>query len=119
MNPLKSDEYPAIYSDYIENVVSPVMEELNEQVETFPEFIRNIPEDLGNYTYAGGKWTVKEVLCHNLDTERVMAYRALRFARHDMTELAPCEQDEYVQHEHHNERSLHNIEEQFIHLRNA
>ena len=119
MNPLKSDEYPAIYSDYIENVVGSVMEELHLQVETFPEFIRTIPEDLGNYTYAEGKWTVKEVLCHILDTERIMVYRALRFARNDMTELAPFEQDEFVQHGRHNERSLDSIEEEFIHLRKA
>jgi len=119
MNPLKSDEYPAIYSDYIENVVGSVMEELHEQVETFPEFIRGIPEDMGTYTYADGKWTVKQVLCHILDTERVMAYRALRFARNDMTELAPFEQEEFVQNGRHNERSLDSIEEEFIHLRQA
>ncbi|PRD45041.1 DinB family protein [Sphingobacterium haloxyli] len=119
MNPLKSDEYPAIYSDYIENVVGAVMDELHEQVETFPEFIQSIPDDLGDYTYADGKWTIKEVLCHILDTERVMAYRALRFARNDMTELAPFEQDEFVQNGRHNERSIDSIEEEFIHLRKA
>lgn len=119
MNPLKSDEYPAIYSDYIENVVGCVMEELQEQIETFPEFIRSIPEDLGDYTYSEEKWTIKEVLCHILDTERIMAYRALRFARNDMTELAPFEQDEFVQNGRHNERSLSSIEEEFIYLRNA
>lgn len=119
MNPLKSDEYPAIYSEYIANVVGSVMEELHEQIETFSAFIRNIPENLGGYTYAEGKWTVKEVLCHILDTERIMAYRALRFARNDMTELAPFEQDEFVQNGRHNERSLESIEEEFIHLRKA
>lgn len=119
MNPLKSDEYPAIYSDYIENVVGSVMEELAEQVITFPEFIQNIPEDMGDYTYAEGKWTVKEVLCHIIDTERVMAYRALRFARNDMTELAPFEQDQFVQYGRHNKRSLDSIEEEFTHLRKA
>ena len=119
MNPLKSDEYPAIYSDYIENVVGSVMDELREQIETFPEFIESIPENLGNYSYAEGKWTVKEVLCHILDTERVMTYRALRFSRNDMTELAPFEQDEFVQNGRHNERSLASIQEEFIHLRKA
>ncbi|MCC2600483.1 DinB family protein [Sphingobacterium sp. FBM7-1] len=119
MNPLKSDEYPAIYNEYIANVVGSVMEELHEQIETLPAFIRNIPEHLGDYTYAEGKWTVKEVLCHILDTERVMAYRALRFARNDMTELAPFEQDEFVQNGRHNERSLESIENEFIHLRKA
>ncbi len=119
MNPLKSDEYPAIYSDYIENVVGDVMDELQEQLETFPEFIRSIPDDKGDYAYAPGKWTIKEVLCHILDTERVMAYRALRFARNDMTELAPFEQDEFVQNARHNERSFDSIIEEFAYLRQA
>ncbi|MFD2967348.1 DinB family protein [Sphingobacterium bambusae] len=119
MNPLKSDEYPAIYTDYIENVVGPVLEELQEQLTSFPEFIQGITEDRGDFSYAEGKWTVKEVLCHILDTERVMAYRALRFARNDMTELAPFEQDEFVQNGRHNERSLSSIAEEFTYLRKA
>ena len=119
MNPLKSDEYPAIYSDYIEHVVGDVMEELHEQLHSFPDFISSISEDMGTYTYAPGKWTIKEVLCHILDTERVMAYRALRFSRNDMTELAPFEQDEFVQHAPHNERSLESILEEFTYLRKS
>ncbi|GHE40502.1 DinB family protein [Sphingobacterium griseoflavum] len=119
MNPLKSDEYPAIYADYIENVVGSVIDELQEQLTTFPAFIRGIPADRGDFTYAEGKWTVKEVLCHILDTERVMAYRALRFARNDMTELAAFEQDEFVQHARHNERSFEHIAEEFIALRQS
>jgi len=119
MNPLKSDEYPAIYSDYVENVVGPVIEELQEQLDTFPEFIRTIPENMGDYTYAPDKWTIKEVLCHIIDTERVMVYRALRFARNDMTELAPFEQDEFVQNGRHSERSFSSIIEEFVHLRKA
>lgn len=119
MNPLKSDEYPAIYTDYIENVVGSVVEDLQEQLNTFPEFISNIPEDMGDFAYAEGKWTIKEVLCHILDTERVMAYRALRFARNDMTELAPFEQDEFVQNGRHNERTFSSIIEEFGYLRKS
>lgn len=119
MNPLKSDEYPAIYSDYIETIVGDVMVELENQVTTFPEFIQTIPEDLGTFSYAEGKWTIKEVLCHILDAERVMAYRALRFARNDMTSLASFEQDEFVANGRHNEREFDSIIEEFIHLRKS
>ncbi|MEJ5055221.1 DinB family protein [Sphingobacterium sp. MYb382] len=119
MNPLKSDEYPAIYNPYIEQVVGEVLDVLNEQLESFPEFIKSIPDDKGAYTYAEGKWTIKEVLCHILDTERVMAYRALRFSRNDMTELEAFEQDEFVQNARHNERSFDSIIQEFIHLRKA
>lgn len=119
MNPLKSDEYPAIYNPYIEQVVGEVLDVLNEQLESFPEFIKSIPDDKGAFTYAEGKWTIKEVLCHILDTERVMAYRALRFSRNDMTELEAFEQDEFVQNARHNERSFDSIIQEFIHLRKA
>ncbi|TJZ61952.1 DinB family protein [Sphingobacterium olei] len=119
MNQLKSDEYPAIYSDYIETIVGDIKEELVLQIESFPEFIRSIPGEMGEYAYAEDKWTVKEVLCHILDTERVMAYRALRFARNDMTALAAFEQDEFVASGRHNERSFDSIIEEFIHLRKA
>ncbi|WP_293934078.1 DinB family protein [Sphingobacterium sp. UBA6645] len=119
MNQLKSDEYPAIFSDYIETVTGDVMEELRSQIETFPEFIASIPESMGSYAYAEDKWTIKEVLCHILDCERVMAYRALRFGRNDMTALAAFEQDEFVSNGRHNERKLADIAEEFIHLRKA
>lgn len=119
MNPLKSEDYPAIYTDYVENVVSPIMDELQDQLQTFPDFIRSIPKDLGAYTYSPDKWTVKQVLCHILDAERIMAYRALRFARNDMTELASFEQDEFVEAAHHNERSFDSIIEEFTYLRQS
>ncbi|MFD2553888.1 DinB family protein [Sphingobacterium tabacisoli] len=119
MNLLKSDEYPAIYDDYIETIVGDVHEELVNQLETFPDFIKAIPEELGTYTYAEGKWTVKEILCHIIDTERVMAYRALRFARNDMTALASFEQDEFVANGRHNERTFDSIIEEFIMVRKS
>ncbi len=119
MNPLKSDEYPAMYSEYVEHVVGDVLEVLQEQLDSFTAFIQSIPEELGTYSYAEDKWTIKEVLCHILDTERVMAYRTLRFSRNDMTELEGFEQDEFVQSARHNERSFANIAEEFLHLRKA
>ena len=119
MNPLKSDEYPAIYEDYIETILGDVIDELKQQIDTFPAFIRSIPEEKGTYSYADGKWTVKEILCHILDAERVMAYRALRFGRNDMTALASFEQDEFVANARHNERSFEDIIEEFIHLRKS
>lgn len=119
MNLLKSEDYPAIYEDYIENVTGDVMEELVNQLETFPIFIRQIPKEKELYRYAEGKWTIKEILCHIIDTERVMSYRALRFARNDMTALASFEQDEFVLNGRHNEREIESIIEEFIHLRQA
>ncbi|WP_166332843.1 DinB family protein [Sphingobacterium chungjuense] len=119
MNQLKSDDYPAIYKEYIDSVTEPVMDELAAKLSSFPKFVRSIPEEMGTYSYAEGKWTVKEVLCHLLDAERIMAYRALRFARNDMTALASFEQDEFVANGRHNERSFESIIEEFTALRQA
>ncbi|MCI0921030.1 DinB family protein [Sphingobacterium rhinopitheci] len=119
MNPLKSDEYPAIFEPYIETIIGDAREELETQLITFPIFIESIPETKGSYTYADGKWTIKEILCHIIDTERIMGYRALRFARNDMTALSPFEQDEFVANGRHNERSLESITQEFIHLRKS
>lgn len=119
MNQLKSEDYPAIYSPYIESVQGDVLEELNEQLQSFPEFIRSIPEEKGEYSYAEGKWTIKETLCHILDAERIFVYRALRFARNDMTALSPFEQDEFVAAARHNERTLESIIEEFVPMRQS
>src|SRR5690606_39317746 len=108
---------PIFYSPYIESVQGDVLEELNEQLQSFPEFIRSIPEEKGEYSYAEGKWTIKETLCHILDAERIFVYRALRFARNDMTALSPFEQDEFVAAARHNERTLESIIEEFVPMR--
>ena len=119
MNQLKSDEYPAIYQDYIETIVGDVTVELEEQLKSFPEFIKSIPESKGSYKYSEEKWSIKEVLCHILDTERVMSYRALRFARNDMTALASFEQDEFVLNGRHNDRTFDSIIAEFDAIRKS
>ncbi|MEM9723081.1 MAG: DinB family protein [Bacteroidota bacterium] len=59
-------------------------------------FFEVLPPEKINFRYAPGKWTVKEVFGHIIDTERVFAYRALRFARGDKTELPGFDQEAYV-----------------------
>lgn len=119
MNPLRSDEYPAIYSAYIDTVTGDVMELLNEQLTTFPEFLANIPAGKSEFAYAEGKWTIKEVVGHVIDTERVMAYRALRFGRNDTKELIGFEPDDFVASARFNERSLDSFAEEFALVRKS
>jgi len=119
MNPLKSDEYPAIYSSYVETITGDVMELLDEQITAFPEFLASIPPGKSEYAYAEGKWTIKEVVGHVIDTERIMAYRALRFARNDTKELIGFEPDDFVANARFNERSLESLSEEFVLVRKA
>ena len=58
--------------------------------------VRSIPEEKGEYRYASGKWTIKELICHMMDAERIFAYRALRFARNDNTPLEGFEENDYA-----------------------
>ncbi|MBK1438761.1 DinB family protein [Parapedobacter sp. ISTM3] len=119
MNPLKSDEYPAIYTAYIETISGDIMDLLNEQVKTFPMFLAGIPEEKSEYAYAEGKWTIKEVVGHIIDTERIMAYRALRFARNDTKELIGFEPDDFVANARFNERSLKSLSDEFALVRES
>jgi DinB superfamily len=73
----------------------------------------------GNFRYAPGKWTVKEVVGHVADTERIFAYRAMRFARGDQTPLSGFEQDDYVRGARFTERRLADVVEEYADVRRA
>ena len=83
------------------------------------ELILSLNEEKLNYSYAANKWTIKEILVHIIDDERIYAYRALCFARNDKTELPGFEQDDYALYSRANERSIENIFEEYEALRNA
>lgn len=119
MNPLKSDEFPAEWSRYLDTVKGDVLQSLSNQLESFPTFLQSIPAGKSEYSYAEGKWTVKEIVGHLLDTERIMAYRALCFARNDTKELPGFDQDVYVENASFNSLSLDHYIEEFIWLRKA
>jgi uncharacterized damage-inducible protein DinB len=78
-----------------------------------------LPAEKLTFRYAEGKWTIKEILVHLIDDERIYAYRALRFARQDQTELPGFEQDDYALHSGANERDIHDILKEFATVRAA
>lgn len=86
-----------------------VLEHLQKNFEATREFLRSLPEDLLLYRYADGKWTIKEIMQHITDDERIYAYRALRFARNDPTELPGFDQDEYTRYAGANRRTLEDL----------
>ena len=93
-----ADEYSPYFGRYIGRVADHenILEVLETQREDVLSQIGQVPETRGDYRYAPGKWTIKEVLGHLSDAERIFAYRALRMARGDTTPLPGFEEDDYV-----------------------
>jgi len=96
-----------------------VLKYLKDNLKTAKIFILSLPKEKLTHRYAEGKWTIKEVLVHVIDDERIYAYRALRFARNDQTELPGFEQDDYARHSNANERSIKSILQEYTAVRNA
>lgn len=91
------DEIPSHYVGYIKRVpeLDPVMV-CAEQIEETTALLRGLSEAAGLYRYERGKWSIKEVVGHLADVERIMAYRALRIARGDTTPLPSFDENAYV-----------------------
>lgn len=83
----------------------------------FIHFCRCISEQQGLYKYAPDKWSIKDIILHVTDSERIFAYRALRFARNDKTELSGFEQNDYVPEANADTRSIHNLLTEFTNVR--
>lgn len=90
-----------------------VLQHLEDDFKRIKSLTATLPEEKLMYRYAEGKWTLKEVLVHIMDAERIIAYRGLRLARNDQTNLPGFEQDDYVPYSYANERSINNILEEY------
>ena len=100
LHELSTAEYAARHQQYIQAVHSDytLVEELEISLHRFIKFVQNIPLDKFDYRYADGKWTIKEIIQHLMDAERIFAYRALRFARNDKTELPGYDENAFAFH---------------------
>jgi len=113
-------EYPPYYQHYLDLVKAPnVIKALKDQVMDIQAVISEIPEDKEDYAYAEGKWTIKEVIGHIIDTERVLGYRAMRFARKDKTELPGFDENAFVANSNFNKRTLYELGHEFAIVREA
>jgi len=108
---LNPNEFAPYYQNYIAQVSEEytMIEELEISVHRLIKFVQNIPLDKFDYRYAEGKWTIKELLQHLVDTERIFAYRALRFARNDKTELPGFDENQYAEATNANKRSIQDL----------
>ena len=114
-------EYPAYASTYINLVPDDglVLQHMIENFKKMQYLSFSFPEATTMQRYAEGKWTIKEMLVHIIDDERIYAYRALRFARNDSTELPGFEQDDYAVYSRANDRNLVSILEEYETVRKS
>ena len=116
----EATEYAKFYTNYIAGVPEGnVLDVLAKQPGDYRQLLLGISEGAAEAPIAPGKWSIKQILGHVCDAERVMGYRALRFARGDTKELQGFEQDDYVQEANSNARSLEDLLKEFEAVRTA
>jgi hypothetical protein len=120
MNRPEKDEHAPYYEKYVslvpeDNILSVLEKQLGSSLDLF----KSISEDQADKSYEPGKWSIKELLGHLIDSERIFAYRALRFARNDKSPLASFEQDDYISNANFGECKFSNLVSEYEHLRRA
>jgi len=111
---------PEFYHNYIKQVPeNDLMHAFKSQTPVVMNFLKNLPPEKIDYAYGEGKWTLKEVLQHMIDAERVFCYRALRFARKDPTPLPGFDENLFAENAKAARRSWSDLLEEFIAVRKA
>ena len=108
---LPKNEYVPYFEQYIKLVTNnlSIIENLETAQKEFDNLLRNLPEKKHDFAYAEEKWTMKELIQHIIDTERVFCYRALCFARNDKTDLPGFDQDIFVDNDNANDRDYFDL----------
>jgi uncharacterized damage-inducible protein DinB len=117
---LTENEYSGGFTTYIKEAGNVnLIEELEISLHDFIRFVQDIPMDKFDYRYAEGKWTIKDIIQHIMDCERIFAYRALRFSRNDKTSLPSFEEDNYASSTNANSRSIQDLLTELSALRHS
>ena len=115
-----ASEHIPYYAKYISLVPKGnILTLLEEQAKNTSTFLSSLTEEQSLKRYAPDKWSIKEVIGHLSDSERVFAYRALRFARDDKTALPGFESDDYIEPGRFNKRNWQGLSEDFEAVRHA
>lgn len=118
MRPLQEGECPAYYFTY-SNLVpeGDLLDLLKENFKETENLFDGVSETDGDYRYADGKWTLKEVLIHMIDVEHIMGCRALRIARNDKSALPSFDENEFVNNLDVSSRTVKDLMEEFTAMR--
>ena len=109
---------PEFHKRYVQHVKDyDVLEAMKISSKETLDLVRSISEEMGEHRYGTGKWSIKELLCHMMDTERILAYRALRFARNDKTNLPGFEENDYAPQSNAKNRNIKQIADEMERLR--
>jgi hypothetical protein len=120
MNKPDSAEYAPYFEKYISLAhEDEIVATLGRQIEGTLSLIRGLSAGQGDLRYAPGKWSVKEVIGHLIDAERIFAYRALRFARNDATPLPGFDENGFVDNAGFGSRSLSDLADEFEYTRKS
>lgn len=115
---IKLDAVPTYYQTYVKHVNDlPLLDALQTSHEKLQSLLTSVPEAKGEFRYDTGKWSIKELLCHMMDAERIFCYRALRFSRNDSTELHGFDENTYAPEANAHIRSLAQIQQEMRNLR--
>ncbi len=111
----ENNEYGEWYAGYVSSITeTDVVTVLFEQIDEIAEIYTSIDDAKGTFTYAEGKWTIKELLGHIIDGERVFGYRLHRFSHGDLTPLSSFDQDLYVANGRSNQRTFADLIDEFV-----
>ncbi|MHB1922854.1 MAG: DinB family protein [Chitinophagaceae bacterium] len=109
------DQYAPFFQNYIGLVAEgEILEALENGRKPMKELLLSIPTEKEKFSYEPGKWTINQVILHITDTERIMAYRALRFARNDQTNLPGFDQDNYIHYANISGRTIRGLLDEFL-----
>ena len=117
----KKGDFPAYAEMYMKLLPDDglVLKHLADNFLMIKELIYSLPEEKLYYRYGTGKWSIKEVLIHIIDDERIFSYRALRFARNEQQNLIGFDQDSYAMYSEADKRQLDNIFDEYEAVRKA
>ena len=120
IQPPANTEYNPYYHEYIRRVPpGDVLVLLETQIQSTLALLRTVSDEQASVRPAPEEWNIKEIIGHICDSERIFAYRALRFARGDETELPGFYQNPYVENGHFEERTLADLLDEFATIRKA